>query len=99
MATHAVHGRPQSPLVAEVMRLARDSAPRAVRRLLYIMDNAEPRESIAAAALVLSYGVGKPREAVLDPSEMSDADLLAEVSRRERVAAGARRVEESALDS
>jgi hypothetical protein len=91
MGTHAHQARPASPLKAEIQRLARTSCPRAMARLLeHVEDKDNPAVSVKACEMVLHYGIGKPREQAFDLADASDAELLAEVKRREQAAHPAR---------
>lgn len=64
------------------------------------MENTDPdcaSVSAKACELILHYGVGKPREAAPTLADFSDDELLAEVNRRERLAANPARASDSEL--
>ena len=86
--------------MAEVHRLARTSAPRAISRLLeHVEDKQNPAVSVKACELVLHYGVGKPRETPSSLSDFSNEELLAEVSKRERESRVSARASDSTMDA
>jgi hypothetical protein len=55
-------GRPKGEM--EVIQLAREASPRAIGRLIELVDHADPRTAIAAANSVLDRGFGKPTQTI-----------------------------------
>jgi hypothetical protein len=81
-------GRPKEE--REVLQLARDASPAAIRRLVELMDCDSPRAAIAAANSILDRAFGKPAQTIsgdpdkplstnlgLDTSGLSEAVLRA----------------------
>ncbi len=52
-------GRPKDPLVKKVRELALQACPRAIERLIEIMDKGEDKYSIQAANSLLDRGIGR----------------------------------------
>lgn len=59
-----------SGLYGEAMRLAREAAPDAIRRLIALMASADERVAVVACNAILDRAFGKPR--VYEPSAESD---------------------------
>jgi|MudIll2142460700_1097286.scaffolds.fasta_scaffold183243_5 hypothetical protein len=53
-------GRPKDPMVKKVRELALQACPRAIAKLIEIMENGEDRYSIQASNSLLDRGIGKP---------------------------------------
>src|SRR5271169_2953354 len=66
------------------MKLAREAAPDAVRRLIELMDSEDERVAVVACNSVLDRAFGKPKPAV---EEKDDTDArIASMSSEERLA-------------
>lgn len=66
----------------ELAALARVHCPRAIERAAGILDSEDERAAMMAATFLCDRGIGKPREAALDLTEASTAELAAELNRR-----------------
>jgi hypothetical protein len=61
---------------AECLRLARDASPRAVHRLIELMDSEDERVAAVAANSILDRAFGKPKEQPKDaPDDSPNLDL------------------------
>jgi hypothetical protein len=81
-------GRPKAE--REVVELAREASPRAIGRLIELIENTEPRTAIAAANSVLDRAFGKPTQPLAaDPEnplipETPSVEALAKLSAKDR---------------
>lgn len=80
-------GRPKAE--REVIELARDASPRAIGRLVELIEHADPRTSIAAANSVLDRAFGKATQPLAnDPDNPVNpppsVDALAKLSAKDR---------------
>ncbi len=53
----------------EVKTLARQNAPRAIKRIIELMDSKDERVALAAANAILDRAYGKPRQNIDAPAE------------------------------
>lgn len=81
-------GRPKAE--REVVDLAREASPRAIGRLVELIENRDPRVAIAAANSVLDRAFGKPTQPLAnDPDSpitptTPSVDALAKLSAEDR---------------
>jgi hypothetical protein len=60
-------GRP--PQVLEVIKIARDNCPKAIKRIVALMASDDERVALQAAESLLNRGLGKPVQAVQHSGE------------------------------
>lgn len=83
-------GRPKAE--REVIELAREASPRAIGRLIELVDSKDERVSIAAANSVLERAYGKPTQPLSNDAdnplipEAPSVDALAKLSADDRAA-------------
>lgn len=82
-------GRPKGE--KEVIELARDASPRAIGRLIELIENEDARTAIAAANSVLDRAFGKPTQPLandpdnpVNPTPPPSVDALAKLSAADR---------------
>lgn len=80
-------GRPKAE--AEVVQLAREASPRAIGRLIELVEHSEPRTAIAAANSVLDRAFGKPTQPLANDPENPvnpgpSVEALAKLSAKDR---------------
>lgn len=77
-------GRPKQ--VLELVRLARKSCAKAIRKAKTLLDNEDGRVALGAATFLRDTGMGKPKGVEFDLAMVSDDELFAEVRRRAELA-------------
>jgi hypothetical protein len=69
----------------DVIRMAREASPRAVQRLVELVESADERVALLASQAIIERGYGKPREYV---EPLSPAEVSAAAERRRKIIAG-----------
>lgn len=77
-------GRPKQ--VLELVRLARKSCSRAIKKARVLLDNEDGRVALAAATFLRDTGMGKTPSVEFELAMVPDDELLAEVRRRAELA-------------
>lgn len=77
-------GRPRGE--REVLELARESSPRAIGRLIELIEHEDPRTSIAACNAVLDRAFGKPTQRLAGDPEGAPIQLAAQTPSVEALA-------------
>lgn len=77
-------GRPKQ--VLELVRLARKSCHKAIRKASLLLNDADGKVVLAAATFIRDTGMGKPKGVEFDLAMVSDDELFAEVRRRAELA-------------
>lgn len=82
-------GRPKGE--KEVLELAREASPRAIGRLIELVDSTDPRTAIAAANSVLDRAFGKPTQTLASdpdnpvvPDQAPAVETLAKLTAKDR---------------
>ena len=83
-------GRPK--IEREVVELAREASPRAIGKLIQLVDHADPRIATVAANSVLDRAFGKPTQPIagdddkppISVEERPSVDALAQLSPKDR---------------
>jgi hypothetical protein len=58
-----------------VVNLAREASPRAMGRLIELLEHREPRTVIAAATIIMERAYGKPTQPISGDSSMDPIDV------------------------
>ena len=77
-------GRPKQ--VLELVRLARSSCGKAIRKAKSLLKDPDGRVALGAAVFLRDTGMGKPAQVEFDLAMVSDDELFAEVRRRAELA-------------